>query len=199
MNLAKAFANNDVVLLVWNYDNPITDCLGFCIKRKNINTNKEVTLESMVGFKKESVETQQFKSTNIWPIQKFNWRDFSAESGATYEYSIIPMIGTSTNLKAKTQAKVVTNQVTLSPGTGKIKAYFNRGILSTQYISSQIPKSRSGIPNYSILLERIKQTGDKLRNKLADELKDAVMSLLDKAIKEQGQCYCALYELNDLN
>ena len=197
MNLAKAFANNDVVLLVWNYDNPITDCLGFCIKRKNINTNKEVTLESMVGFKKESVETQQFKSTNIWPIQKFNWRDFSAESGATYEYSIIPMIGTSTNLKAKTQAKVVTNQVTLSPGTGKIKAYFNRGILSTQYISSQIPKSRSGIPNYSILLERIKQTGDKLRNKLADELKDAVMSLLDKAIKEQGQCYCALYELND--
>jgi len=129
MNQAKAFANNDVVLLVWDYKNPINDCLGFCIKRKDINTNNEATLESMVGFKKESVETRQFKPTNVWPIQKFNWRDFSAKSGATYEYTIIPMIGTSTNLKAKTQSKVVTNQVTLSPGTGKIKAYFNRGIL----------------------------------------------------------------------
>jgi len=197
MNQAKAFANNDVVLLVWNYENPIDDCLGFCIKRKDISTTKEVTLESMVGFKKESVETRQFKPTTVWPIQKFNWRDFSADSGATYEYSIIPMTGTSTNLKAKAQAKVVTNQVTLSPGTGKIKAYFNRGILSTQYVSSQIPKSNSGIPNYKILLDRIKQTGDKLRNKLADELKDAVLSLLDKAIKEQGECYCSLYELND--
>ncbi len=197
MNQAKAFANNDVVLLVWDYENPIDNCLGFCIKRKDINTNKEVTLESMVGFKKESVATRQFKPTSVWPIQKFNWRDFSAESGATYEYSIVPMIGSSTNLKSKTQAKVVTNQVTLSPGTGKIKAYFNRGILSTQFLSSQIPKSNLGIPNFSILLDRLKQPGDSLRNKLADELKGAVMSLLDKAIKENGECYCSLYELND--
>lgn len=197
MNQAKAFANNDVVLLVWNYDNPIENCLGFCIKRKDINSNHVVTLESMVGFKKESIQTRQFKPTSVWPIQKFNWRDFSAESGATYEYSIIPMTGTSTNLKAKSQAKLITNQVTLSPGSGKIKAYFNRGILSTQFVSSQIPKSNLGIPNYSILLDRIKQPGDKLRNKLADELKGAVMSLLDKAIKEKGECYCALYELND--
>lgn len=29
MNQAKAFANNDVVLLVWDYENPIDDCLGF--------------------------------------------------------------------------------------------------------------------------------------------------------------------------
>lgn len=197
MNQAKAFANNDVVLLVWDYENPIDDCLGFCIKRKDINTEKEVILKSMVGFKKESVDTRQFKPTTVWPIQKFNWRDFSAESGATYEYTIIPMTGTSTELKAKTQAKVTTNQVTLSPGTGKIKVYFNRGILSTQFVSSQIPKSSSGIPNYKILLDRIKQTGDMLRNKLADELKNAVMSLLDKAIREKGECYCALYELND--
>ena len=197
MNQAKAFANNDVVLLVWNYDNPIEGCLGFCIKRKNIKTNKEIILESMVGFEKESIKTRQFKSTNVWPIQKFNWRDFSATSSETYVYIIIPMVGTFKTLKEKNQLKVITNQVTLSPGSGKIKAFFNRGILSTQYLSSQVPKSASGIPNYKILLDRIKQTGDKLRNKLADELKDALISLLDKAINEDGKCYCALYELND--
>ena len=197
MNQAKAFANNDVVLLVWHFDNPIPNCLGFCIKRTEVQTNTETTLESMVGFKRASIETRQFKPTNIWPIQKFNWRDFSAQSGATYQYAIIPMTGDAANLSEDLAIKLVTNQVTVSPGTGKIKAYFNRGILSTQSLASQVPKSQSGIPNYSILLDRIKQTGDKLRNKLADELKDAVMSLLEKTIQEGGECYCALYELND--
>jgi phosphatidylserine/phosphatidylglycerophosphate/cardiolipin synthase-like enzyme len=197
MSLAKAFANNDVVILVWDYENPIDNCLGFCIQRKDIKTNRGITLESMVGFKKESIETRQFRPTSIWPIQKFNWRDFTATSGDTYEYTIIPMIGTPDDLKPGTNLQVVTNQVTLTPGSGKIKAFFNRGILSTQYLAGQVPKSSSGIPNYHILLERIKQPGDKLRNSLTDELKDALMSLLDKAINENGECYCALYELND--
>jgi len=198
MNKAKAFANNDVVLLVWTYDQPIPGCLGFCIKRKNVNSSKEVTLESMVGFKKESIEKREFKPTNKWPIQKFNWRDFSAESGQTYQYTIIPMIGASDNLKeANANRHLETNIVTLSPGKGKVKAYFNRGILSTQFVSSQVPKSVLGIPNYKILLERLKQPGDQLRNSLADELRFALMNLFDKALAENGECYCALYELND--
>ncbi len=197
MNQAKAFANNDVVLIVWSYDKPIKSCLGFCIKRTNVMTGDEVTLESMVGFKPGNSGLHTFKSTSIWPIQKFNWRDFRAESGATYQYTIIPMVGSATTLKEKKSDSLPTNQVTLSPGSGEIKAFFNRGILSTQYVSSQIPKSKKGTPNFKLLLDRIKQPGDTLRNKLADELKDALMCLLNKAIRDGGTCYCALYELND--
>lgn len=197
MGLAKAFSNNDVVLIVWTYDQPIADCLGFCIKRRNIQTGQEFTLQNMLGFKKGKIGVRQFKDTDIWPIQKFNWRDFSAESGQSYEYTIIPMAGTPTNLNPDQVSSLVTNHVKLTPGSGKIKAYFNRGILSTQFIASQVPKGPSGAPNYSILLERIKQPGDTLRNKLTDELKDALLSLFDKALKDGGECYCALYELND--
>jgi len=197
MNIAKAFANNDVVLLVWSYEDPIANCLGFCIKRTNVITNKIEVLTSMVGFSKSSIQTRQFKPTIIWPIQKFNWRDFTATSGQTYIYSIIPMIGEYDDLIEKKAIKLDSNEVTLSPGNDKIKAFFNKGILATQYLSSQVPKSASGIPNYRILQDRIKQAGDQLRNKLADDLRIAVMSTLQRAIDEDGKCYCALYELND--
>lgn len=200
MNIAKAFANNNVVLLVWKYDNIINDCLGFCIKRTDVVNNKTTTLLSMVGFDKKDTTSKKFNPTDIWPIQKFNWRDFTAQSGSTYKYTIIPMIrqiNSYKNLVPDNNKKVITNEVTLSAGTGKIKAYFNRGILATQYLSSQVPKGPSGLPNYKILLERVKQPGDKLRNKLADELRPALISLIDKAIKDNGECYCALYELND--
>lgn len=198
MQIAKAFANNDVVLLVWSYDSAIPGCLGFCIKRKDTESGKIDILESMVGFKKSSITKHQFKSTTVWPIQKFNWRDFSARSGATYEYTIVPMLGTQNSLReAEIGLQAKTNQVKLTGRTGNMEAYFNRGILSTQYVSSQIPKSASGAPNYTALLDRIKQPGDTLRNRLADELRAAVPSLLQKAVTEHGECYCALYELND--
>nr|WP_315203243.1 phospholipase D-like domain-containing protein [uncultured Flavobacterium sp.] len=197
MNLAKAFSNNDVVLLVWTYEHQIPDCLGFCIERRNIQTNHVTTLQNMLGFKKGKIGVREFKDTNIWPIQKFNWRDFSAESGQTYVYTITPMIGLPDNLNPKNELSITTNNVKLSPGEGKIKAYFNRGILSTQFLASEIPKDQKGTPNYSILLERIKQPGDTLRNSLTDELKDALLNLFNRALKEGGECYCALYELND--
>jgi hypothetical protein len=132
---AKAFSNNDVTLLVWSYDNPIEDCLGFCIKRMNVNTGEGSILNSMIGFTKKSVKKQEFKPTNVWPIQKFNWRDFMAKSGESYEYTIVPMIGEPDDLhEAEASMHLTTNVVTLSPGSGKIKAYFNRGILSAIYI-----------------------------------------------------------------
>lgn len=197
MNLAKAFSNNDVVLLVWTYEQPIEDCLGFSISRRNTKTGKVTVLESKVGFTGDAPAADDgFVPTTKWPIQKFNWRDFSATSGSTYQYTITPMIGVPDNLQPGNQT-LTTNVVTLSAGTGAFRAYFNRGILSTQSISMQIPKSPSGIPNYRILLDRLRQPGDKLRNRLADELRPAIMSLLDKALAEGGTCYCALYELSD--
>jgi phosphatidylserine/phosphatidylglycerophosphate/cardiolipin synthase-like enzyme len=195
---AKAFANNDIVTLVWNYDKAIEGCLGFCIKRKNINSGKTEILKSMVGFSKKEIQERHFEETTVWPIQKFNWNDYHAKNGETYEYEIVPMVGEKDNLEeAGVALRVKTNQIGLSPGTGNIKAYFNRGILSTQSISSQIPKGGSGAPNYKILAKRICQPGDSLRERLTDELKDALINLLDKVIKEGGKCYCALYELSD--
>jgi hypothetical protein len=32
-----ALHNNDVVFLAWQYDEPIAKCLGFSVRRKNLN------------------------------------------------------------------------------------------------------------------------------------------------------------------
>jgi phosphatidylserine/phosphatidylglycerophosphate/cardiolipin synthase-like enzyme len=108
------------------------------------------------------------------------------------------MIGEAYELvEADSTMHLKTNQVKVTPGSGKIRAYFNKGTLSAQYISREIPKGESGIPNYKILAERLRQPGDSLRNKLSGGLRFALFKLLDKVVKEGGECYCALYELND--
>ena len=34
------------------------------------------------------------RTTDEWPVQKYSWRDLTAQPGATYRYEIIPMVGT---------------------------------------------------------------------------------------------------------
>jgi deoxyxylulose-5-phosphate synthase len=38
-----------------------------------------------------------------------------------------------------------TNEVSISEGKGKIKAYFNRGIISTQSLSNKLKKSTTEV------------------------------------------------------
>jgi phosphatidylserine/phosphatidylglycerophosphate/cardiolipin synthase-like enzyme len=193
----KAFSNNDVAFIIWSYDKKIPNCLGFCIERKDSTTNKFEILPAWVGFKDQSNQSWKHKDTSIWPVQKFQWHDFTAERGKSYYYRITPMIGTSSNLKRYKESIITQNPVSISPDCGKMRAYFNRGILSTQSVSHQIIHSPSGFPNYKVLIDRLQQPGDTLRNSLSGQLRDALLELLKKARQENGHCYCALYELND--
>ena len=76
-------------------------------------------------------------------------------------------------------------------------AYFNRGILSTQSLVHQLPKSGRATPDYQKLEGRIDQPGDPLRKNLAGDMLKALPLLLERARKEGGECFCALYELTD--
>jgi phosphatidylserine/phosphatidylglycerophosphate/cardiolipin synthase-like enzyme len=197
MKKAVAYSNNDVVFIAWRYEQKIDNCLGFAISRIDSASGEKHALPAWVGFKNQSNEQWQPKDTTIWPIQKFNWRDLTAKRGNSYKYEIVPMIGNPDNLTADNRNRLVTNQVDLTPGQGAVKAFFNRGILSTQHLSHQIPHYSSGIPDYKVLKERIDQPGDTLRNSLAGQMIEALSSILKRAKDEGGQCYCALYELND--
>jgi len=193
--------SNDVVFLTWRYEKKIDNCLGFSVKRKDVGSRGDfVPLPAWVGWEGGSNEKWEAKNTDVWPVQKFNWRDFTAKPGSTYQYQIVPMVGQPDKLQAVSDPSLIltSEPVTLTPDAGpEIQAYFNNGILSTQHVAHLLPSTSSGAPSSPKLLEHIRKAGDQLRLSLAGQMIDALKSLLKKAASEGGQCYCALYELDD--
>lgn len=197
---ATALANNDVVQVVWHYSKMIKKCLGFEVSRQEggaAPNGNWTALSAWVGFKGEKNPDWVAKTTTVWPIQKFEWKDLTAARGKIYGYRIVPMVGSPGKLQAQKDEALYTNTVTLTPKRGSFLTYFNRGILSTQFVAHQIKPGPSGAPNYKILSNRIDQPGDPLRNALAGQIIEGVESLLQRAQDEGGSCYAALYELND--
>jgi phosphatidylserine/phosphatidylglycerophosphate/cardiolipin synthase-like enzyme len=196
MNKAVALANNDTVLLSWIYDSKIPNCLGFAVYRKDAS-GTSTALPAWVGFQGDSNPTWQPKDTTVWPVQKFTWRDFEAKRGATYSYEIVPMTGSKGALQPAASLKLTTDAVTLTPKRGAFSSYFNRGILSTQALTRALPKGQSGGPSTTALQGHIDTPGDPLRLRLAGQILEGLTLLLNRAESDGGECYCALYELND--
>lgn len=192
---AVALSNNDIAFVAWKIDSKIPNCLGFAVYRRDA-AGKETPLPAWVGFQGESNPGWKARTTEVWPVQKFTWRDLTAKRGETYSYRIVPMIGTPGHLAAG-PGELITNPVSITPKRGDFSAYFNRGILSTQSLVREVPKGPGGAPNFIKLKNRIDQPGDPLRNRLSGQLREAMLGLFDRAEKEKGRLYCALYELTD--
>jgi len=197
MSKAVVFSNNDITFLAWGIDQKIPGCLGFAIYRTDLATNVRSPLPAWVGFSNQSNANWKAQTTEVWPVQKFNWRDLTTQRGKSYRYEIVPMVGNPGALQPVPDKKLTTNDITLTPKHGSISAYFNRGILSTQSLAHKIPSGPSGEPDYKSLESHIDQPGDALRTSLAGQLLEALPALLKRAKDEGGECYCALYELSD--
>jgi phosphatidylserine/phosphatidylglycerophosphate/cardiolipin synthase-like enzyme len=204
-----ALHNNDVVFLAWQYDKAILNCLGFTVRRRDLKSEAATyePLPAWVGWQGGTNENWQAKTTDIWPVQKFSWRDFTCTPGEKYQYQVIPMIGAPDSLQPEEDLLLTSDVVDLTPQTANnVDAYFNNGILSTQHVSHMIPPGASGAPNYQKLMTHIRTKGDKLRLQLAGQMVDTLTCMLKKAQGENvkqvqgaegGHCYCALYELDD--
>lgn len=194
-----ALHNNDVVFLAWQYDAPIAKCLGFSVRRKDLKDGGGFKpLPAWVGWQGGDNKNWKAQTTDVWPVQKFSWRDFTAAPGGSYQYEVVPMTGTKDNLTALDALALTSAPVVLTPETANdIEAYFNNGILSTQSVAHYLPSSSSGAPSSGALLQHIRTPNDDLRKRLAGQMIDALKSLLERARTDNGQCYCAIYELDD--
>lgn len=196
---ARAIANNDMVYLFWQEDAKIENCLGFSIHRIDAASGAESPLPTWVGFRAAADGRREVRDSDVWPVQKFQWKDVTAPRGGKYRYRIIPRIGTPGDLRASDDPRLVleTDEVSLDPGSGPIKVYFNRGIISTQAISGALPKDDEGRPVKAALQDHIATPGDRVRNRLKGQIDVPLLELVKRAESQGGECYCALYEFSD--
>lgn len=188
----KVFTNSDDAHLVW-YHEKIQDCIGFAIKRKLIRNGEtsDDYLENRVGFADETVQEGERRSSLEWPIQRYNWTDHGVGFNDIVRYQVIPV---GTNKKPMTDgASEWSEPVTLSAkGNGPVSAYFNRGIVMSQFIRNNykaITNIKKGESNDAF--------EQKLRAFLMGQLGARLLELLEETAKNKGHIYAALYELNE--
>ena len=194
---ARAVTNNDMVYLQWSYAEKIPGCLGFSVHRISLNTNTARPLPTWVGFQANPDVPRERQTSDVWPIQKYQWKDVTAHRGSRYRYRIVPMVGSPTALVPALELAQETNEVHLTPDFGDISVYFNRGIISTQAIAGLVPQKPDGQPDEEALRRLIEQPNGEVRNRLAGKVDNALLGFLARAANEGGECYCALYELSD--
>ena len=124
------------------------------------------------------------------------WWDYLVDPGDVVQYSVVPVVGpdkdhltlSPADGSAQTPPMTITGQA-----SGHISAYFNKGIVSAQWVSRVL----ASVSKTAKLDNLIGQTGNSLRNALSGLLRPQLLALLDDVKKNGGEIYAALYELND--
>lgn len=184
------YSNSDDVFLAWRPDADIPSCLGFAIERK-IN-GKVSVLENRVGFS-SSPQRESMPSTEF-PFQRLTWTDHEVGRGDRVSYRVRARVGTPDSLSDGPISKW-TNEIELTPIYGDVEAYFNRGIVLSQFIGKLMAKNKW---KPSDLRPNAAEVGNRTREFLAGELRLALLSILDEAINDKSiTLNAALFELTD--
>lgn len=194
MQNAVAFANNDVITVAWSYGKQLDRCMGFAVYRID-EKGKETPLPAVAvfpGFRRRRGDTCE-----KFPIQKFYWKDVYARllaektGNRKFRYRIVPLEGKPGALTPMSIPQVTSNEVEItSKISDTLRAYFNRGLISTQRISRALRKAKKG------LLEQISDENNALRASLSGDMVEALTDFVARA-KNGGRLYAALYELHD--
>jgi phosphatidylserine/phosphatidylglycerophosphate/cardiolipin synthase-like enzyme len=192
----RVYANSDDTFVVWKTEGSIPGCRGFAIYRK-VDGSKAEPVTNYVGWGEEGVDGP--RPSTEWPIQRYMWCDYKARSGQRVSYRVVPMVGPDREHLAPSEglASAWTDELTLRPdGTGGVAAYFNRGIVASQWLSRVLGPGKPGARQKK-LAEIIEDPSDKTRAFLGGELRAAMLRLLAEAKAKGVDIYAALYELDD--
>jgi phosphatidylserine/phosphatidylglycerophosphate/cardiolipin synthase-like enzyme len=190
----KAYDNGDHTCLVWlpSDAKPIPNCRGFTIQRTLNGANSY--LHGFVGFS----ATQTVDPQAAWklPIQRYMWWDYDVKPADKVSYTVVPVVGSDQNhLQLDTgDASQPTPQLVISGQRSQhISAYFNKGIIATQWISRML----QGQTDKTSVLKLVNTPGNDLRNALSGLLRPQILDLLSTVKTSGGHIFAALYELND--
>ena len=200
---ASIYFNGDDCFLTWKMPK-LTDCRGFAIhlkKERNGKTIFDGFIDNRTGFEGDDNPPNSKKSSEEWPFQRYSWTDHGVYEGDTVTYSIYPVIYSAENLKTDMSEGVTVGPVEVSPaGAGKASAYFNRGLIISQFMGKYMFKNYGkewGTKELTEMKNSLKNDDSELRKFLMGELGEKLFTLLAQAKDKGWHIYAALYELDD--
>lgn len=204
----SAIANCDDALVFWTIEKAITNCWGFAVERERKDDDGNVTrvvLDNRMGFAKDHPKSGDHRPSTEWPFQRFSWADHSVDSGDKVRYRVVPMIHDGTGLHQDlTERSDWTKWLELSGDAGnKTSAFFNRGLVISQFMSRYLEKLRvdNGLATRLDALKKFKADLGKhelpIRIFLSGILRTEMLDILERARKDKGHVFGALYELDD--
>jgi len=195
----RAYANCDHVYIAWRFDQLIPNCIGFALY-KRANGESETTAEPIgnhIGFAGQDPKPGEVRPSTDWPIQRFTWTDYDVKAGDTVSYMVIPILWNGTSV-SKDPGNAGPWSDVVQVGTGKdIEAYFNRGIISSQFMSRQMDNLQA-TDKKATLADTLQDPDSGIRKFLGGGLAEHLFSEMDAVIKDKTlSIYAALYELNE--
>lgn len=144
----KAYSGSTGVLLAFNVlPDKRPDLLGFAISRETTTgpfAGRIGWLQGILDFPGTTKGKGELIATNVAPIQKFRWSDYSVYPGTGYAYTVQPVyrmghdLVTATNrrtfLEAGPRVEILTQDF-----IGEDAVIFNRAVASSQAFSRRFP------------------------------------------------------------
>lgn len=188
----KAYAGTNGVLVAADLDKAKKPgLLGFAIEQKEGDKDWEFLLNSLTfPGKTHTLPKWNATPSNIAPIQKFRWADYSIEPNVTCKYRIFPAYGTPDAVRLEDPLEV---EVTTNDGMpADHHVAFNRAVAASQSFERKFPemvsllKENPGLP--------IEGWPDAPRRWLEHGLLDRILNFIKRATDATWALDVAIYE-----
>src|SRR6266550_4700002 len=195
----SAYVNGDDCFVFWSHpDDP--KCWGFAISRQlttAAGTKRSGFLDNRVGFAKDDPKPHEHRPSTEWPFQRYTWTDHGVGEGDVATYTVTPVLKQSSGLVLDQSGAAAVGPLTVTARSPKsVSAYFNRGVLLSQFISNRLPENFTK-GDLIRLKNQLAKDDDSLRTFLMGQVGSQLLKLLTEVSAKKGHLYAALYELSD--
>jgi len=144
----KAYAGTTGILLAFNVEtDKREDLLGFAISRKILSgsfAGRIGWLQGILDFPGTTKGRGELIATNVAPIQKFRWSDYSVYPGTQYSYTVHPVFRSGSSPVTASNRKLFLEDgpqvvVETQGFQGEDAIIFNRAVASSQAFSRRFP------------------------------------------------------------
>jgi len=196
---ARLYFNGDDCFLCWATP-PISNCWGFAIRRNLVTADgkhSDGLLHNYTGFKGDNNLPHRHRPSDVWPFQRYTWTDHGVGVGDTISYTISAVTKTGTDLNVDAATSVTVGPVVATcQGDGDSFAYFNRGILLSQFMTKHLPVNWTA-GDLIALKNALEVDDNDLRAFLTGDLGKRLLDLLTEAKNKSWHVFAALYEIDD--